>query len=233
MDSHPGIRITPQLVFGLLIATVGVMFTLDNLHILRARQFLQFWPLAFVVLGVAQIGQARTPAGTVAGGIWIFVGTVMLGRRLGVWDLNVFDFWPLVLVLFGGRIVWQAYSGSSGSGGEMGVDNGGITSGLAILGGCGRKVVSPDFRGAELTALMGGGKLDLREAGMADGQAVVRVLVLMGGFEILVPDTWNVIVEATPFLGGVEVKARTSLNPSAPRLIVRGFVMMGGLEIKN
>ena len=38
----------------------------------------------------------------------------------------------------------------------------------------------------------------------------------MGGFEILVPDTWNVIVEATPFLGGVDVKARTSLNPSAP-----------------
>ena len=231
MDPYPGIRITPQLVFGLLLATVGVMFTLDNLHILRARQFLQFWPLAFVVVGAAQIAQARTSAGTAGGGIWIFIGTVMLGRRLGLWDMNVFDFWPLALVLVGGRIVWQAYSGNAGGG--MGVDNGGITSGLAILGGSGRKVVSPEFRGAELTALMGGGKLDLREAGIADGQAVVRVLVLMGGFEILVPDTWNVVVEATPFLGGVEVKARTSLNPSAPRLIVRGFVMMGGLEIKN
>ena len=56
---------------------------------------------------------------------------------------------------------------------------------------------------------------------------------LQGGFELLVPDTWNVIIEATPFLGGIDVKARTSLNPSAPRLIVRGFVMMGGLDIKN
>jgi hypothetical protein len=230
MDSHPGIRITPQLVFGLLIATIGVMFTLDNLHILRARQFLQFWPLAFVAVGLAQIAQARTSAGVVGGGIWIFVGTVMLGRRLGVWDLNLFDFWPLILVLIGGRIVWQAYSEDPGG---RAVDRGGIISGLAVMGGCNRKIVSPDFRGAELTAFMGGGKLDLREAAIAEGQAVVRVLALMGGFEILVPDTWNVIVEATPFLGGVDLKARTSLNPSAPRLIVRGFVMMGGLEIKN
>ena len=113
MDPHPGIRITPQLVFGLLLATIGVMFTLDNLHILRARQFLQFWPLAFVAVGAAQIVQARTSAGTVGGGIWIFVGTVMLGRRLGLWDMNVFDFWPLALVLIGGRIVWQAYTGDA------------------------------------------------------------------------------------------------------------------------
>jgi hypothetical protein len=231
MDPHPGIRITPQLVFGLVLATIGVMFTLDNLHILRARQVLQFWPLAFVVVGAAQIAQARTFAGTVGGGLWVFVGSVMLGRRLGLWDMNVFDFWPLILVLVGGRIVWQAYSGDPGSG--RSVDGGGIISGLAIMGGCDRKVVSSEFRGAELTAFMGGGKLDLRDAGIADGQAVVRVLALMGGFEIFVPDTWNVIVEATPFLGGIDVKARTSLNPSAPRLIVRGFVMMGGLDIKN
>ena len=231
MDPYPGIRITPQLVFGLLLATLGVMFTLDNLHILRARQFFQFWPLAFVAVGLAQIAQARTLAGSVGGGIWIFVGSVMLGSRLGLWDMSVWDFWPLILVFVGGRIVWQAYSGDPG--GLMGVDGGGIASGLAVMGGCNRKIVSSDFRGAELTAFMGGGKLDLREAGIADGQAVVRVLALMGGFEILVPDTWNVIVEATPFMGGVDIKARTSLNPAAPRLIVRGFVMMGSLEIKN
>jgi hypothetical protein len=230
MDPHPGIRITPQLVFGLLLATIGVMFTLDNLHILRARQFLQFWPIAFVVVGAAQIAQARTPAGTVGGGAWVFVGAVMLGRRLGLWDMNVWDFWPLALVLVGGRIVWQAYSRDPG--GERGGDSGTIVSGIAVMGGC-RKIVASEFRGAELTAFMGGGKLDLREATIVDGQAVVKVLAMMGGFEILVPETWNVIVEATPFLGGIDIKARTSVNPSAPRLVIRGFVMMGGLDIKN
>jgi hypothetical protein len=145
--------------------------------------------------------------------------------------MNVWDFWPLVLVVVGGRIVWQAYSGDTAR--DPGVDSGAIVSGIAVLGGCDRKVVSPEFRSAELTAFMGGGKLDLREAAIANGQAVVKVLAVMGGFELFVPDTWNVIVEATPFLGQIDVKARTSLSPSAPRLIVRGFVMMGGLDIKN
>jgi hypothetical protein len=55
----------------------------------------------------------------------------------------------------------------------------------------------------------------------------------MGGFEIIVPETWSVSLEVTPFMGGVEDKARTSTNPSAPRLVVRGFVMMSSVEIKN
>ena len=56
---------------------------------------------------------------------------------------------------------------------------------------------------------------------------------MMGGFEIRVPETWNVIVELIPFMGGYEDKTRHPADPSAPRLRVRGFVMMGGVEIKN
>ena len=56
-----------QVVLGLVIATLGVLFTLDNLHILRARDFLQFWPIVFVAIGLAQIAQARTSARVVVG----------------------------------------------------------------------------------------------------------------------------------------------------------------------
>jgi hypothetical protein len=48
-----------------------------------------------------------------------------------------------------------------------------------------------------------------------------------------VPETWSVIVEVTPFMGGVEHKARTSSDPSAPRLVIRGFVMMSSVELTN
>ena len=55
----------------------------------------------------------------------------------------------------------------------------------------------------------------------------------MGGYEIRVPETWNVVVDVVPFMGGYEDKTRHPADPSAPRLRVRGFVMMGGVEIKN
>jgi len=48
-----------------------------------------------------------------------------------------------------------------------------------------------------------------------------------------VPEGWRVISELTPFMGGIEDKSRTSTQPTAPCLVLRGFVMMGGLEVRN
>ena len=65
------------------------------------------------------------------------------------------------------------------------------------MGGFERRITSHEFRGGEITAFMGGGKLDLRDAMPAGGQAVINVFAMMGGFEILVPETWRVISEVT------------------------------------
>jgi hypothetical protein len=231
MESRPRIRIPAQLVLGLTIAAAGVLFTLDNLDVLRAREYIRYWPAALVAVGILQMLQARAAAGVVAGGIWIFVGSVMLGNSLGLLRMNIWAFWPLFLVIVGGRIVRQAFSGDVRD--QRGADAGSMTSAIAVMSGFDRKVVSQDFRGGELTAFMGGGKLDLRGAALSGGQAVVNLFAVMGGFEILVPDTWNVIVETTPFMGATDIKAKTSADPSAPRLVVRGFVMMGSVDIKN
>ena len=239
MESSPRIRISAQFVLGLTIAAAGVLFTLDNLGVLRAGEYIRYWPVALVAVGILQMVQARAAAGVVAGGILIFVGSVMLGNSLGLLRMNVWDFWPLFLVIVGGRIVRQAFSrdvrdrrGVDG-GVNAGADAGSMTSAIAVMSGFARTIASQDFRGGELTAFMGGGKLDLRGATLAGGHAVVSVFALMGGFEIFVPETWNVMIEVTPFMGGVDIKARTSTDLSAPRLVVRGFVMMGGVDIKN
>ena len=230
MEPRPGFQLTGQMILGAGIAVVGVLFTLDNLHILRARDYLQFWPLALVAIGLVHVSQAKTGAGTVGGGIWILVGMFLLGHRLGFIDANIFSFWPLILVLVGARIVWQTMNTNRA------VDPGdpaATVSGVAIMGGFERRITSHQFRGGEITAFMGGGKLDLRDAMPAGGRAVLNIFAMMGGFEIVVPETWRVISEVTPFMGGIEDKSRTSSNPNAPTLVIRGFMMMGGLTLKN
>jgi hypothetical protein len=252
---------TVQLVLGLLIVTAGVLFTLDNLHILRARDYLRLWPAALIVIGVAQILEWRTRARFIAGGVWIFIGVAMLARRLGLTDLNIWNYWPLALVIIGSRFIWHTYrtrvevipsaahgepvSAGSASGnpattlrahleGRTIVNDDAVVSAIALMGGFGRRITSQAFQRAELTAFMGGGKIDLREAKLAGDQAVIDVFTIMGGFEILIPDTWDVIVEATPFMGGIDDKTRQRFGESVPpKLLVRGFVMMGGVEIKN
>jgi len=230
MEPRSGFRVTGQLVLGVSIAIVGVLFTLDNLHILRAREYLQFWPVALIAIGLVHVSQARTGAGTVGGGVWILVGLVLLGNRLGFIHANIWTFWPLILVLVGGRIVWQTLGGNrEADRGDMSA----TVSLIAVMGGFERRVASHEFRGGEMTAFMGGGKLDLRDATPAGGQAVLNLFSMMGGFEIVIPETWRVISEVTPFMGGIEDKARTPTNPNAPVLVLRGFVMMGGVTLKN
>ena len=232
MEPRTGMRITGQLILGLAIAVLGVLFTLDNLHVLRARDFLQFWPVVPIAIGLARVVYARTPAGVMNGAIWIVVGAALLGNRLGWTHINLLNYWPLLLVMVGGRIVLQAMSPDARLLGG-GVDGSAVVSAVAVMGGFDRKVVSNQFRGGEVTAFMGGGKLDLRDAKPLDGQAVINVFALMGGYEIFVPDTWHVVVEVTAFMGGVEDKTRPASDPAAPRLRLRGFVMMGGVEIRN
>jgi predicted membrane protein len=222
-------RLTGQLITGLVLAALGILFTLDNLDILEARDFLRFWPVVFILVGVSQILQARSPAGTIGGSIWILIGGVMLGERLELIS-NVFRFWPLLLIGIGGYVVWQSMNRREAPAG----DRANRLSAVAVLGGVDRRVIASSFVGGDVTAFMGGGKLDLREATLAPGtEAIVDVTTIMGGFEIKVPETWNVVVDIVPFMGGYEDKTRQPADPAAPRLRLRGFVMMGGVEIRN
>jgi predicted membrane protein len=230
MEPRAGFQLTGQMIIGAAIAVVGVLFTLDNLHILHARDYLRFWPVVLIAIGLVHVSQAKTAAGTIGGGIWILAGTVLLGNRLGFFYANIWNFWPLILVLVGGRIVWQTMNANRVP--DAG-DTSATVSAIAVMGGFERRVTSHEFRGGEITAFMGGGKLDLRDAMPAGGQAVINIFSMMGGFEIIVPDTWRVISEVTPFMGGIEDRSRTSTNPAAPCLVLRGFIMMGGVTLKN
>lgn len=221
---------TAQVVLGLLIALVGVLFTLDNLHIVRAGDFLQFWPTVFIAIGLAQLASSSASSRVWSGSIWIAVGVLMIVGRLGGLRFNVWSLWPLLLVLVGARIFWRSFSASSPG---IPADTEAMATVTAILGGFERRIRSTAFQRAELTAFMGGGKLDLREAIMDPGGAVVDIFSIMGGFEIIVPEAWAVDIDVTPFMGGCEDKTLPHPAGSVPRLTIRGFVMMGGVNIKN
>ena len=227
-SSAPRVRLTSQLFAGLLLAGLGVLFTLDNLHIIHARDVLRYWPVILLLIGVSQLVQARSVGSMIGGSIWVVVGSLLLAERLHMIS-NVVRYWPLLLVAIGLWVVVRSFTAAGPTGGDASAR----LSALAVLGGVDRRVVSSAFQGADVTAFMGGGKLDLRDATMAGSEAVVDILAVMGGFEILTPDTWNVTVDMVPIMGGYEDKTRHPADPSAPRLRIRGFLMMGGMEVRN
>lgn len=229
----PSVPWSAQLVLGLGVTTLGVLFLLDNLGVLDAGDVIRLWPIIFVGIGVSQISRARTPARVVSGAIWMLAGSILLGNRLDLLPWAVWDFWPLFIVAAGGYIVWLSLrKPSAASAAEA--EPGSTVSGIAVMSGFQRKVRGAEFRGAELTAFMGGCELDLREATLPEGKAaVVNIFAMMGGVALKVSESWHVVNEIVPFMGGVEDKTCAPGGVEAPRLVLRGFVMMGGVEVKN
>src|SRR5437867_2143235 len=183
-SSAPRIRLTSQLFAGLVLAGLGVLFTLDNLHILHARDVLRYWPAILLILGISQVAQARSIGSMIGGSIWIVFGAILLGERLHLISSGL-RFWPLLLVAVG---VWIVVRSLTAAGPFGTTDSSARLSALAVLGGVDRRVTSAGFQGADITAFMGGGKLDLREAKVAGAEAVVDILAVMGGFEIVAPE---------------------------------------------
>jgi Domain of unknown function (DUF5668) len=105
---------------------------------------------------------------------------------------------------------------------------------FSVLGSSRRRWGPSVFRSAEATCMMGGGEIDLREALLGpDGLAYIDVFVLMGGLKVFVPPSWIVVSHVIPIMGGVEDKSRTIPSGTPQQLILRGTVMMGGIEIIN
>ena len=82
-------------------------------------------------------------------------------------------------------------------------------------------------------AIMGGCEIDLRQAAIAADEASIDTFAMWGGIKIKVPQTWNVILQGFPFLGGFDDKTVKPSDPSAKRLVIRGTAIMGGVEITN
>ncbi len=102
---------------------------------------------------------------------------------------------------------------------------------VSVVGSSNRRVTSQNFRGGEVTAILGGADLDLRQASI-QGEAVLNVFSLAGGITIKVPVDWTVVMEGTAIIGGFEEK---TAPPSAggKRLVLRGYSILGGLEVRN
>ncbi len=116
---------------------------------------------------------------------------------------------------------------------------------LAVLGHGQRTVAPGSFRGAEVTAVIAGAGLDLRSAAMAPGdEMIVDVLAVMGRVVIRAPGNWTVDTRAVPVAGGIRDRRFRPFDAldapragadgmPAPRLVVRGAIVLGDLVIKS
>jgi cell wall-active antibiotic response 4TMS protein YvqF len=234
-----GGNISPGLIFGLAIIAVGVLFLLGNFGV-PVGFLWEYWPVTLIAVGLAKLVDSRDTSGRTAGAILMLVGLVLIADKIHLpflRDKNLWDLWPLAIIVFGFMMLWGALEGKGMVAGTpwRTPSAPGSVSMFSIFGGSNRKV-SGDFKGADLVAIFGGGGLDLRYATMSADEAVVNVNAIFGGFEIRAPDNWQVQVQVSGIFGGHEDKTHQpdpNLVPNPKRLLIRGATIFGGLGVKN
>ena len=83
--------------------------------------------------------------------------------------------------------------------------------------------------------MFGGTQLDLRRASTTQARILLDVTTILGGTDIVVPDTWKVSVDGPMIAGGsdVNVTDHELLAADAPHLVVNATTVMGGLRIQS
>lgn len=225
-------QITGRLVFGLLVLTLGALWTLDNLGFIDSDRIVRWWPALIVMLGLAKFAGLMGRRQIVAGSVFSIVGLVLLGNEFDMLHFRVWHLWPVLLIVMGSSLVMRSLRGPVAAPSDSDDRNAEVHT-FAMMAGNHIKNESKDFRGGDLSAVMGGIELDLRGARTTSPQVVIDVFAWWGGIDLFVPRDWRVVSEITPIMAGVEDQSKPAEGEPTTTLILRGVAIMGGIEIKS
>lgn len=218
-------------LWGIILVAVGVLFALNALNITDIDVFFDGWWTLFIILPcIIGLFTEREKTGNLIGiaiGVFLLLCCQGVLRFSLIWRLLI----PAVLVIIGIKMVIGGLMGNKANEilTKQKASGTAPRNGCAIFSGCDLILDGEEFDGAELTAVFGGVKCDLRHA-VIDHDCAIQVSAIFGGIDILVPDTINVRVSSTSLFGGVSNK--TAVHKDAPTIYVSGTCLFGGVDIK-
>jgi predicted membrane protein len=219
---------------GLALVAIGVLLLLNQNGILRFSDIWRLWPLVLVAGGVVRLTQCGS-TGRFLGGLLIALGLILEAAEFRLIPYTIWELWPLGIIALGLLLFWQSLQAKEEREPGWKVEfTGPAVNHLSIFGGGERRISAPDFTRADVLAIFGGYKLDLRKATLKDSKGIVDATAIFGGIEIIVPENWNVIVRGVGIFGGYgDESHHPPPSQRNPELIVQGAAIFGGVEIKN
>lgn len=216
-----------RMTVGIVFIALGLTLTLAEAGVLNVDGIGRFWPLLIIGIGIVKVRQPMEDGQRALGAALLLVGGLFQVLAVVSWGRA----WPLMLVGAGGLLLWQAIERPRAA---EPAPKSSYLSELVLLGGTKRALRIPDFRGGFLTAVLGGVELDLRHCGIVTSPATIDVVAFWGGIDLKVPAEWRVEGKVVPVMGGFEQKTPPAVeSDDSPRLIVRGYAIMGGVVIGN
>ena len=105
----------------------------------------------------------------------------------------------------------------------------------AVFAGVKKNIYSKNFKGGEIVSVFGGAEVNLTQASFQQPQVEIESVQIFGAAKLIVPADWVIHNEAVAIFGGIEDKRPQPVAIPVPAkiLVLKGFVMFGGIEIKS
>jgi predicted membrane protein len=233
MDKRQEPFFNVKIITGIAIIVLGILVSLGKFGLDLKVNVWDYWPLILIIIGFGLLFRPRENRQYFSGILFVVFGVFFLAHKLiKNIDFDILSLLPAVIVvIIGAKILTHGLRRSKKS--PLSKDQINLS---AILGGGKFYLSSKDLKGGHITAIMGECKVNLRDADFVEESIVIDAFAIMGAIELKVPNSWEVVVQGSPFMGSMEDKTnRDSNNDKAQkkRLIIKGTAIMGGVEIIN
>ena len=231
---------------GIILVALGALFIADNFDILPYDIIDEIfrWQFILIIVGVVILFTSKD---NFLGFILIGIGGLFLMREYFDYSISdlIRDYWPVALIVMGLYILSKRGShtkkDSLGDGDEKpGINEDKLEidmiDSFEVFSGGTKKIRSNNFRGGKITSIFAGPEFDFYDCSLAEGTNLLDITAVFGGIELVIPNDWNVIINVTSIFGGIDDKRKyisKSDGSSKGTLIIKGFVLFGGGEIKN
>ena len=227
---------------------VGLGFIIVGGFLLAKRSGLDlpYWLFSWkmILIGVGLFVGARRSFKPGSWIILVLIGSVFLTEDI-FYDFNLRPYyWPILIIGIGLVILLKPVRRKKDRDNDWNLtdkdwstvnetdDN--VIRVTSVLSGTKENVISKDFKGGEITSILGGSEINMSQADIT-ATATIDITNVMGGTVIIVPSHWGVKSEVVCILGGVDEKRAVGKNFTDPSKLLRltGTCLLGGVEIKS
>ncbi len=212
-------------IWGVILIFLGLLFIASS--IFKFNIFFDGWWTLFII--VPSLIAIFTTKDKFSSALVLLIGILLFASCRGFMDIGsvVIISIGLAIIATGVNLVATERNKRKNKGQKTKNENNKTQAGIL---GMSEVKITNEYTGGNLTAVLGGVTLDLREAKIKK-DITINVTAIMGGIDIKVKDDVNVVLNTVNILGASESKLKPK-KESKVTIYIEGMCFLGGTEIK-
>ncbi|MGF1635984.1 MAG: LiaF domain-containing protein [Cyclobacteriaceae bacterium] len=229
-----------NILLGIILVVIGLLWFASNANMIHGLYFHNIFRWYYIVF-IIGIFSLLTSRNLTSGIIMIAVALIFIVPKHFGYALDWSLVFPGILIFAGLAILFRRSLFSTRHSNSYNhyvdpeeIDLDKIDETFIFSGGD-KIISSSNFKGGDVTCIFGGSEIDLTQAELSQGKSVLEIVAIFGGLTLIIPPQWNIKVEVQAIFGGFsdERAPVNDLTDQSRTLVIRGFVLFGGGDVKS